>query len=257
MRALIALLCLTGLTLAACNKKAEGESAPASNPASQTVANAAAVTAPDEEEDDDATILDDGADDNDGIDMTCDDADDMPDDAPANRDAAWATPIQGVASLPNFHRVSDHLFRGAQPTSHDGFRHLQDMGIKTVVNLRSAHSDRRMIRGTGLAYESIGMKAWHAEDEDIVRFLRIVTDPARQPVFVHCQHGADRTGTMCAIYRIIVQGWDKEDAIREMRHGGFGFHEIWTGLPKYIRNLDAQAIRDRAGLTETAVTSDK
>ena len=165
------------------------------------------------------------------------------------RDAAWAWPVQ-AEGLPNFHRVSDTLYRGAQPPSAEGFRRLEEMGIKTVVNLRSSHSDRDMIRGTGLVYESIGMKAWHPEDEDVVRFLKIVTDPACQPVFVHCQHGADRTGTMCAVYRIVVQGWDKEEAIRETRYGGFGFHEIWTGLPKYIRKLDIQTIRDKTNLPE-------
>lgn len=40
------------------------------------------------------------------------------------------------------------------------------------------------------------------------------------------RHGSDRTGTMCALYRIAVQGWSKEDAIREMTAGGFGFHRI-------------------------------
>ena len=172
--------------------------------------------------------------------------------------ATWAQRVDpAVEELPNFHRVSDALYRGAQPTSAEGFRHLQEMGIKTVVNLRSAHSDRKLLAGTDLAYESIDMKAWHAEDEDVVRFLKIVTDPDRQPVFVHCQHGADRTGTMCAIYRIVVQGWDKEDAIREMTQGGFGYHPIWTNLPKYLRTLDVQAIRGQAGLPEEDVTSDQ
>lgn len=42
------------------------------------------------------------------------------------------------------------------------------------------------------------MKAWHPGHKEIVRFLRIVTSPRRIPVLVHCQHGADRTGTMTA-----------------------------------------------------------
>jgi protein tyrosine/serine phosphatase len=50
------------------------------------------------------------------------------------------------------------------------------------------------IRGTAFHYEQIPMEAWRPEQEDVVRFLRIVTDPKRVPVLVHCQHGADRTG---------------------------------------------------------------
>ena len=63
------------------------------------------------------------------------------------------------------------------------------------------------------------------------------------PVLVHCQHGADRTGTMCAVYRIAVDGWTKKEAIREMRDGGFNFHEVWQNLPRWIEDLDVESIR--------------
>jgi protein tyrosine/serine phosphatase len=111
--------------------------------------------------------------------------------------------------------VSDTLYRSAQPTA-EGLHKLKELGITTVVNLRSFHSDRDEI-DPGLGYEHIHMKSWHAEREDAIRFLRIATDPARVPVLVHCQHGADRTGSMIAVYRVIVQGWSKDDAIREMK----------------------------------------
>ena len=166
--------------------------------------------------------------------------------APA-RDPRWAQPVT-KPGLPNLHKVSDTLYRGAQPTA-EGFKELKAMGIKTVVNLRSFHSDSDEIGDLGLPCEHIYMKAWHAENEDVVRFLTIVSDPARQPVFVHCQHGADRTGTMCAIYRIVLQGWTREEAIREMTEGGFGFHEVWDNLPEYIGTLDLDGIRKRAGIT--------
>ena len=128
------------------------------------------------------------------------------------------------------------------------------LGIKTVVNLRSFHSDAGM---TGVAagnYEHIAMKAWHPEEEDIVRFLRIVTDPQRVPVLVHCQHGADRTGTMCAIYRIAVQGWSKEEALREMKDGGFGFHGVWQNLIQFVNGLDIARIKQKAGIKSPAAS---
>ena len=78
-----------------------------------------------------------------------------------------------------------------------------------------------------------------------MEFLKVATDPKRQPVFVHCQHGADRTGTMCAIYRLVEQGWSKDEAIREITDGGYGFHSVWQNLIKYLRNLDVKAIKAR------------
>ena len=163
-----------------------------------------------------------------------------------NRPAPWAQPIR-VAGVPNLHKVSDFLYRSAQPTA-EGMRNLKQKGIETVVNLRSFHSDRKEIGNTDLGYEHIYMKAWHPEVKEVVRFLQIVNTPKRTPVLVHCQHGADRTGTMCALYRIAVQGWTKEDAIREMTDGGFGFHEIWQHLPGWIKELDVESIQNKAGI---------
>ena len=162
------------------------------------------------------------------------------------RPASWAQPIQ-LAGVSNLHKVSSNLYRSAQPTA-QGMGQLKQLGIQTIVNLRSFHSDRDAIGQTGLAYDHIYMKAWHPEEEDVIRFLQIVTNPKRTPVLVHCQHGADRTGSMVALYRIAVQGWTKEAAIREMTQGGFGYHEIWINLPPWIRDMDITALRRKAGI---------
>jgi tyrosine-protein phosphatase SIW14 len=162
------------------------------------------------------------------------------------RPSQWAQPLQREG-LPNLHQVTTTLYRGAQPTA-AGMRQLKAMGVKTVVNLRSFNSDRKELGDTGLAYEHIYMKAWHPEREDIIRFLRITTDKDRTPIFVHCQHGADRTGLMCAIYRVAVCGWTKEEAIKEMTQGGFGHHTIWTNLVQFIKDLDIEAIKKQAGI---------
>lgn len=162
------------------------------------------------------------------------------------RPDSWAQPLEAKGTS-NLYKVSDSLYRSAQPTA-EGFRSLKDMGIVTVVNLRSFHSDRKEIGSTGLAYEHIYMKAWHPERKEAVRFLQIATDAKRTPVLVHCQHGSDRTGAMTAIYRIVVHGWSKENAVREMTSGDFGFHQVWTNLPKWIRDLDVEAIRAEAGI---------
>ena len=158
----------------------------------------------------------------------------------------WAQRLE-VPGVRNLHKVSEMLYRGAQP-SKVGMRQLKRLGIKTIVNLRSFHSDRKEIGDTGLAYEHIYMKSWHAEEKEVVHFLKIVTDQERTPAFVHCQRGADRTGTMCAIYRVAVQGWSKNEAIKEMTKGGFGFYSGWKNLTNYIRELDIEEIKRRAVL---------
>ncbi len=160
----------------------------------------------------------------------------------------WAERFE-LPGVPNLHKVSEDLYRGAQPSA-EGMKRLEKLGIRTVVNLRSVRSDRDEIKDTNLAYEHISMTTWDPETKDVVRFLQIVTDSSRTPVFVHCRHGADRTGTVCAVYRIAVQGWSKDEAIEEMTKGGFGFHALWKNLVDYIRKLDIDEIKHSAGLNE-------
>lgn len=166
----------------------------------------------------------------------------------------WAQPVE-LAGVPNLYRVTAELYRGDQPNTL-GMQNLKKFGIKTIVNLRSFHSDGDKIGETGLAYEHIYMQVWHPEEEDAVRFLQIVTDPKRSPVLVHCQRGADRTGAMIAVYRIAVQGWSKEEAIREMTGGGFKFRRTWENLPEWIQKLDFDSLKRKAGLNHTTEKAD-
>jgi protein tyrosine phosphatase (PTP) superfamily phosphohydrolase (DUF442 family) len=158
---------------------------------------------------------------------------------------AWAEPVER-AGLSNLHRVSPVLWRGAQPEA-DGSRELERLGVRSVLSLRGLHADQ-LPAGSTRAYERISFKAWHPEDEDVVRFLRFVNDPAHQPVFVHCQWGADRTGMMCAIWRVACCGWTRDEALAEMTQGGFGFHSELSNLVEYVRKLDVERLAREAGI---------
>lgn len=145
-------------------------------------------------------------------------------------------------SLKNFAKVSGDLYRGAQP-DREGFKELKDMGIKTIINLRSFHFDRHFTIDLNFIHYQIPCKAWHPEEEDVKRFLEIVNEQGNSPSFVHCQHGADRTGTMVAIYRIVIQGWSYEDAIAELPK--FGMHKIWIGIKPFIKKYQTAKSGER------------
>jgi len=158
----------------------------------------------------------------------------------------WAQPIE-MDGVSNLFKLSDDLYRSGQPST-EGMANLEAIGIKTIVNLRSFSSDRDEIEDTNLEYVHIYMEAWHPEEEEAVEFLQIVTDPGRVPVLVHCNLGSDRTGTMCALYRIAVQDWSAEEAIQEMTQGGFGFNQVWTNLAMWVLMLDIDEIKAQAGI---------
>lgn len=153
------------------------------------------------------------------------------------RPSNWAVPIT-LKGVENVFKIDEFLYRGSQPTK-EGFISLQKLGIKTVVNLRKFHSDVKMIKGLGFKYFPIGLNTWKKPElKDIRYFIDIVRNKENTPVYLHCQHGSDRTGTFSAIYRIIVHGWSKENALKEMIYGGFGFHYIWSHLIDFILSTD-------------------
>ncbi len=130
--------------------------------------------------------------------------------------------------LPHFYQVDQRLYRGAQPTA-EGFRQLAQLGVKTIVSLRSEHNWRRQREQAALA-ESLGMQWvylpmhawWRPKPQQALTFLRIAQDQTQGPVFVHCRKGEDRTGAMVAIYRVVEQGWDSREAYAEAKALGLG-----------------------------------
>ena len=161
--------------------------------------------------------------------------------AESDRPTSWATPIQRQG-VDNFFKITDYLYRSEQPTE-EGMKNLERMGIKTVINLRVFHSDFDIIKKTGLLYEEISVKPWHIEDEDVIRVLRIIRKNEKGPFLMHCWRGADRLGLMVAMFRIVEQGWPKDQAIDEMVNGGYGFHETWRNMIEYVKNVDLDKIR--------------
>jgi protein tyrosine/serine phosphatase len=159
----------------------------------------------------------------------------------APRPENWAKPIK-LPGVPNFYQVSDQLYRSAQPAA-KGFKELEKFGIKSVIDLRGGKQDEKSMVGTNLKYFAIPSKASQVREEDLTKFLKIVSNPADGPYLVHCHYGADRTGLFTAVYRIVIQKWTKEEAIREMQLGGFGFNNTYTNIIKYLQTFDPEKLR--------------
>lgn len=158
-----------------------------------------------------------------------------------SRPAEWATPVK-LANTSNLYQVSPDVFRAAQPGK-KGMKALAGYGIKTIITLRAHHSDKNLLAGLPLTLVEIPTNTWSADNDAVVtKVLQAIRD-AEKPVLIHCQHGADRTGTMVAMYRIVEQGWSKEAALEEMIKGGYGFHSIWKDLVTYIQQVDPERIK--------------
>ena len=142
--------------------------------------------------------------------------------------SAWASSQSD--NLPNFQKVDDHVYRGAQPTN-SGFKGLAERGIKTVVDLRdigehSQADEQKVVTDLGMRYVSIPMQGMSTPKNDqVAAVLALFNDVTSGPVFVHCKRGADRTGTVIAVYRISHDGWENKRALSEAKSYGMSIFE--------------------------------
>ncbi len=126
--------------------------------------------------------------------------------------------------LPNFHAVAPHVWRGAAPTV-GGLKRLKAMGVHTIIDLRIApktvRREGQTARAMGFRFINLPMGADPPTAGQVSAFLAAMDRAGTDPVFVHCQHGADRTGCMVGIFRETRQGWVFPRAYAEMRRDGF------------------------------------
>lgn len=154
--------------------------------------------------------------------------------------------LAACTGTPNLHRVDQKVWRSGQPARCD-FRTLEKEGIGEVLCLRRWHSDKDEARGLKLHH--IRMNAGDIRDADIVAALKVMV-AAEKPLLVHCFHGADRTGVVVAMYRMVVQEWPREKAIAELTDPRHGHHaEVFPNIREYLETVDVEKIRREAGLT--------
>lgn len=116
------------------------------------------------------------------------------------------------------------ILRGAAPTV-EGLKKLKAQGVHTIIDLRIEKKGQADEEG---AAKSLGFKRIRIPmgreaptEKQVALFLQTLENAGHEPVFVHCQHGADRTGAMIGIWRVTHQGWGFEQTYKEMRKYGF------------------------------------
>jgi len=137
----------------------------------------------------------------------------------------------------NFGRVNARYYRGGQPEDRD-YQDLAALGVKAIINLTSDDAQRDEQARTeqaGMKYFQIPMTTHRAPTSaEVAEFVKIVNDPANQPVFVHCVGGRHRTGVMTAVYRMNEDGWSADQAFREMKQYKFGADFLHAEFRDYV-----------------------
>lgn len=115
------------------------------------------------------------------------------------------------------------IYRSGEPLPRATRRVEKETGVKTIIDL-GAHTPGTEEEATAQATAAeLGMTRYRfgligdatGDPNDYVTALRIMNDPANQPVWVHCAAGSERTGCLVALHRVIVDGWDIDRAYDE------------------------------------------
>lgn len=139
--------------------------------------------------------------------------------------------------IPNLAMVEQGVWRGGQPNS-EGWAWLKSQGVTYDVKLNTwdeASDKDAMVNGIfvqddgiiNFEEQTIGKPNSYAL-ASAVQSLINHAGVKGEGVFIHCEHGQDRTGLVIGAYRVTAEGWSKEDAYREMRT--YGFHPMLRGL---------------------------
>ncbi len=161
-----------------------------------------------------------------------------------------------VRHLKNFSKFGPGLYRGGRPDG-KAFEEIKALGVKTVVNLQGgdikdpifgpiagwwqAGENPEWIRYEKRTFQDMGIRFVHlpltslddmtaSSGRGLGRILALISDPKNQPVYLHCEHGVDRTGMAVALHRVYFQGWIRQKAYDEMVEKGHGyFRQFITG----------------------------
>jgi uncharacterized protein (TIGR01244 family) len=141
-------------------------------------------------------------------------------------------PQEGIS---NFGKVNQNLYRGAQPDA-AGMTNLNKLGIKTIINLRQPvenwQAELEQVRAQGMVFTNIPMSGVGRPTTEQVRQVLAAIEALPSPVFIHCQHGCDRTGTIIACYRIEHDKWSNTAALEEAER--YGISKLERGMRKFI-----------------------
>lgn len=110
--------------------------------------------------------------------------------------------------------VHGKIYRAGKLTSRAMADVVAEHNIKTIIDLgayeRGSSGDQRLARtaqalgATRYRFDLVGDST--GDPNDYVDVLRILIDPASQPVLVHCGAGTERTGCTVALYRHYFEG---------------------------------------------------
>ncbi|MFM7149759.1 MAG: fused DSP-PTPase phosphatase/NAD kinase-like protein [Gemmataceae bacterium] len=153
------------------------------------------------------------------------------------------------SNLRRFHAVREGvLYRSAQLSVPGIQKAVHDFGIRTMVNLRDGatiqdQEEERYCQMKGIRFVRINPLKWEGGqgkapvDAGLKKFLEVMQDPQNHPVLLHCFRGVHRTGGYVAVYRMEMENWPIDQAVREMISLGYEQYEEHLDMKGYMEGF--------------------
>ncbi|MCR4511539.1 dual specificity protein phosphatase family protein [Pseudomonas sp. 32.2.56] len=155
------------------------------------------------------------------------------------RPQSWAEPLDERLNL---YRIQPNLYRSALPDN-EAEPMLKELGVTTVINFYQ-RSDSAWLHDPKMRQIHLPFHTDRVDDTDVIAALRSIRQSQELgSVLIHCKHGQNRTGLIAALYRIVYQGWSKEQALAEMRGGGFGGEQRLDDAERYLQQVDIEQLK--------------
>jgi len=168
-----------------------------------------------------------------------------------------AIPVE-PPGLHNVLRVSENIISGSSPDGEDGFRSLQQLGVRTIISVDGARPDVENARRFDMRYVHLPVGYDGIPRDRALQVARAVRD-LPGPVYVHCHHGKHRGPTAAAAARLCL---DRRCPVEEMEAflklaGTDPRYTGLVGLPRSLaRPTAAELDRAPADFPEVAAISD-
>lgn len=144
-----------------------------------------------------------------------------------------------IEGIRNF-TVVDATVACAGATETRVFRGLKERGYKSIVNLREATEtgaaipeSRAMASDAGLKFIHLPFNATNPDESVVDEFIKAVSDPANQPVFINCG-SANRVSALWLTKRMLVDKWDEARALEEAKFIGLSNEALQKFALAYV-----------------------
>jgi protein tyrosine/serine phosphatase len=129
-----------------------------------------------------------------------------------------------IAEENNFHQITKgEAYRSAQMARDELEHYINVYHIKSILNLRGKEPNERWYKEEikvsaekAVKHYDMFLSAYNEPTAEEVRILIGLIKSAPRPILIHCQAGADRSGLVAAMWKVIVDKESKSEAGKQL-----------------------------------------